>query len=154
MIIWRGWGILSVLYIGGLIALLAGGVGAGVLGFEGAVPLMMGVAMLLGGAITALHGWYVNITAPRSRATAWALETEPKMYAAAEAGAFAINGIMPRSREEADEMIQGEIARGQAVIGRHGPHSLFFIPMEILGIVAMVGGLGFLGVGAYLSIMG
>ncbi|WP_152352417.1 hypothetical protein [Brachybacterium subflavum] len=35
MIIWRGWGILSVLYIGGLIGLLVGGIGASVLTFEG-----------------------------------------------------------------------------------------------------------------------
>ncbi|MBK0330838.1 hypothetical protein I8D64_05420 [Brachybacterium sp. MASK1Z-5] len=154
MIIWRGWGILAVLYIGALIGLLVGGLGAGVLRFEGAMPLMAGVALLLGGAITTLHGWYVNITAPRSRATAWALEAEPKMQAAAQAGAFAIDGVMPRSREEADAMIDAEITRGRAVIGRHGPHSLFFVPMEAIGILAMVSGLGFLGVGVFRTIMG
>lgn len=154
MIIWRGWGILSVLYIGGLIGVLVGGIGASVLKFEGAMPLMGGLALLIGGAITTLHGWYVNITAPRSRATAWALEAEPKMQAAAEAGAFAIDGVMPRSREEADSMIDAEVARGQALIGRHGPHSLFFIPMEAIGMLAMASGLGFLGVGVFQTIMG
>ena len=30
---------------------------------------------------------------------------------------------------------------GRRAIGRHGPHSVFWIPMEIIGILAIVGGL-------------
>lgn len=50
-------------------------------------------------------------------------------------------------------MIDAEITRCRAVIGHHGPHSLFFVPMEAIGILAMVSSLGFLGVGVFLTIM-
>lgn len=37
-------------------------------------------------------------------------------------------------------MIEQHLADGRRVIGRHGPHSVFWIPMEVIGIIAVVGG--------------
>ena len=38
-------------------------------------------------------------------------------------------------------MIEAVLTDGRRAIGRHGPHSVFWIPMEIIGILAIVGGL-------------
>lgn len=140
MIIWRGGGILAVVYVGLSAALLGGALGA-VLPSPGAAPVLAGMGIVVGGALTILHGWYLNIARPRARAVRWEGAERPRLQQAAADGVLVVDSVQPRSREEADAMIEQHLAEGRRVIGRHGPHSMFWIPMEVVGILAVVGGL-------------
>lgn len=140
MVIWKGWGILAVVYIALCGGLLGGAVGSMVVS-EQAIPVTAGLGFMLGGALTALHGWYLNIVRPRGKAAEWERIERPRLEDAAAQGTLVVDNVQPRDRAEADAMIDGVIDRGRAVIGRHGPHSVFWIPMEVIGLLAVVGGL-------------
>ena len=140
MVIWKGWGILAVVYIA-LCAGLLGGAAGGALVGEQAVPVTVGMGFVLGGALTTLHGWHLNIARPRAKAADWEAVERPRLVAAAARGALVVDNVQPRDRAEADAMIEDVVARGRTVIGRHGPHSMFWIPMEVIGLLAVAGGL-------------
>lgn len=140
MIIWRGWGGLAVLYIGLCAGLLGGLIGTSV-DVEGAPGALAGLGIVIGGLLTAVHGWYLNLVRPKQWATEWELTERPRLEAAAEQGALVVGNVQPRSWEEAESMIDSVIADGRRAIGKHGPHSVFWIPMEIIGILAVIGGL-------------
>lgn len=141
MIIWRGWGGLAVVYIGLCAALLGGLLGASILQSSAAAAPLAGLGILIGGALTAAHGWSLNVLRPRKRADQWEEVERPRLESAADRGVLVVGNTQPSSPEEAAQMIESVIADGRRTIGRHGPHSVFWIPMEIIGILAMVGGL-------------
>lgn len=141
MVIWRGWGVLAFIYVAGFAALLGGLLGASLLQSSAAAAPLAGIGIALGGALAAAHGWYLNIIDPRKRAQAWADAEEPRLALAAEEGTLVVGSVRPSSREEAHALVEQVLADGKRQIGRHGPHSLFFIPMEAVGIIAIVGGL-------------
>lgn len=140
MIIWRGWGFLAVVYIGLCAAFFGGLIGASLLQSSTAAGPLAGLGILLGGALTALHGWYLNVLRPRTRADQWEEAERPRLEDAADRGALVVGNTRPSSPEEAAQMIESVIADGRRTLGRHGPHSVFWIPMEVIGILAMVGG--------------
>lgn len=137
MIIWRGWGFLAVVYIGLCVGLLAGAIGTS-LPYEGAPGVLVGVALVIGGAATAVHGWYLNLVRPKRKATEWELAERPRLEAAADQGSLVVGNVQPRDRDEAEAMIDSVIEDGRRVIGKHGPHSVFWIPMEVIGIIAAI----------------
>lgn len=141
MIIWRGWGGLAIVYIGACAALLGGLLGASILQSSTAAGPLAGLGILIGGAITAVHGWYLNVLLPRKRAEQWEAAERPRLEDAADRGVLVVGNTLPSSPEEAAQMIESVIADGRRAIGRHGPHSVFWIPMEVIGILAMVGGI-------------
>lgn len=152
MIIWRGWGFLAVVYIVICVSLLAGVIGTS-LEIEGAPGMLAGVGLVIGGALAAVHGWYLNIIRPRRRATEWELAERPRLEAAADQGTLVVGNVQPRTHDEAEEMIDGVIENGRRVIGQHGPHSVFWIPMEIIGILAAVIGVGVFGFNLFSSVL-
>lgn len=141
MIIWRGWGFLAIVYIALGAALLGGLIGASLLQSSTAAGPLAGVGILIGGALTAVHGWYLNVLRPRRRADEWEQAERPRLEAAADQGTLVVANVQTRSPEEAADMIEAVLTDGRRAIGRHGPHSVFWIPMEIIGILAIVGGL-------------
>lgn len=148
MIIWRGWGFLAVVYIAGCAGLLGGALGAAI-PIDGAGGVLAGVGMMIGGMLTAAHGWYLNDVRPKRKATEWELVERPRLEAAAEQGTLAVGNVQPRTPDESESMIDSVIENGRRVIGRHGPHSVFWIPMEVIGIIAVIGGLFLGGVNSY-----
>ncbi|HIY24370.1 MAG TPA: hypothetical protein H9837_08715 [Candidatus Brachybacterium merdigallinarum] len=141
MIIWRGWGVLAFVYIAVLAMLLGGALGAGALQSSAAAGPLAGLGIILGGVLTALHGYYLNIMGPKKRAAQWEEAERPRLESAAASGNLVVGNVQPSSRAEADQMIESVLADGRRVIGKHGPHSLFWIPMEAVGILAIIGGL-------------
>lgn len=141
MIIWRGWGFLAVVYMGVLAALLGGLLGAAVLQQPDLTGALAGVGISLGGVLTYIQGRHLNATLPKQRAEEWAAGERPRLEAAADQGRLVVGNVAPRSREEAQAMVEDVLARGRAQIGAHGQHSVFWIPMEAVGILGIVGGL-------------
>ncbi|WP_345081928.1 hypothetical protein [Brachybacterium paraconglomeratum] len=140
MIIWRGWGVLAVVYIALCAAFLGGLIGASVLQSSAAAGPLAGLGIMIGGALAAVHGWYLNVHGPRKRADQWEEAERPRLEDAADRGLLVVGNTQPSSPEEAAQMIESVITDGRRAIGRHGPHSVFWIPMEIIGILAIVGG--------------
>ena len=140
VIVWRGWGGLAVVYIGLGVGLLGGLLGSALLELPSVGPFV-GLGLLIGGAGTAVHGWYLNVIRPRKKAAEWAEVERPRLEVAADQGSLAFDNVRPSSREEAGQLIDQAIEQGRRRIGQHGPHSVFWIPMEIIGILAMIIGL-------------
>lgn len=145
MIIWKGWGILAVVYIGAMLALLGGVIGTAVLESATATSVLIPLGLLLGGVMTAAHGWYLNNTRPARRADAWAEAERPRLQQAVDQGTLVVDNVRPASREQAQEMMESVLERGRRSIKGGPKHSVFWIPMEIIGIIAMGAGLIFLG---------
>lgn len=138
MIIWKGWGLLGALYIILSVALTAGLIGS--MAPPQAIPFLLGLGLLLGGAATAVHGWFLNVRGPKRRFAEWEAQERPRLEAAADTGRITLDHVQPRSREEAQQMVETIIERGRAQFARGGSHhTLFFIPMEIIGLLAMGG---------------
>jgi hypothetical protein len=127
-------------YIAACAALLGGALGA-TLPVPEAAPVLAGVGITIGGALAAVHGWYVNIARPRARAVQWERVERPRLEQAAAEGLLVVDSVRPRSPQEAHAMVEHRLAEGRRVIGRHGPHSVFWIPMEVIGLLAVVGGI-------------
>lgn len=140
MIIWRGWGLLAVLYIALCAALLGGLLGASVLQSSAAAGPLAGIGIAIGGALATAHGWYLNIIGPRKRSLAWAEVEKRRLTRAADEGTLVIGNVRPSSREEAHALVDQVLENGKRQIGRHGPHSVFWIPMEVIAILAIAGG--------------
>lgn len=141
MIIWRGWGFLTVVYVALGAALLGGFVGASLLGSSSAAGVLAGVGIMIGGLLGALHGWYLNTLAPRRRAEEWALAETLRLEAAARNGTLAIDNVRLTSVDDALDQVDVLVERRKAAIARGGRNTVFFVPMEIVGILAIVGGL-------------
>lgn len=60
-------------------------------------------------------------------------------------GTLVVDNVQPSSREQAQEMIESVLEQGRRRIKGGAKHSVFWIPMEIIGILAMAFGLMFLG---------
>lgn len=86
----------------------------------------------------AVHGWYLNLVRPKRKATEWELAERPRLEAAADQGSLVVGNVQPRDHDEAEAMIDSIIEDGRRVIGKHGPHSVFWIPMEVIGIIAVI----------------
>ena len=99
------------------------------------------MGIMIGGALTAVHGWHLNVNLPKRRADQWEATERSRLESAADAGVLVIDHIQPRSLEEAAQMIERVIEDGRRVVGKHEPHSVFWIPMEIVGIPAAIVGL-------------
>ncbi|MGO1284829.1 MAG: hypothetical protein ACTHWF_12360 [Brachybacterium sp.] len=153
MIIWRGWGFLAVVYIALCAGLLGGALGSAI-AVDGAGGALAGFGVMIGGALTAVHGWYLNIVRPKAKATEWELAERPRLEAAADQGSLVVDSVQPRDRAEAEAMIDSVIADGRRVIGRHGPHSVFWIPMEIIGILALIVGFMLGGYNLFMLVLG
>ncbi|MFC0674326.1 hypothetical protein [Brachybacterium hainanense] len=136
MIIWRGWGGLAVPYIG-LCVLLFGLVIGTNLPIEGIDVPLIGVGMMAGGVLCIVHGWYLNQILPRRRADAWEAQRRPGLEAAAAEGRLAVDGIPPKDPAEAEAMTAHLIAQGRRQAARANQHTLFFIPLEFVGVMVL-----------------
>ncbi|UFU06741.1 hypothetical protein [Ruania halotolerans] len=142
MVIWRGWGILGLLFV------LAVGVGLGglfrlVIG-EQYEPLPIGLGLAVAGVALFFAGRWFQGWDARRRADKYIESRRPEVAQTIAAGRFQpVPGYQPASREEAEqlgaEMLEKEHA--QVVRKLRGHHTLFFIPVQYFGlVVAVIGG--------------
>jgi hypothetical protein len=149
MIIWRGAGILAVIFL-----VVGAAIGFTVIPDQGTA-----VALLIGGAASAGMGYWLN--GPRAAAeTAAVIEARrreldrlvetgayrPSTLGAAGRSGYQVPAVgpMPRSLDEARSMAAAQFAAESAYLTkeRRNPHTLFFIPMQIVGYLMLgLGGL-------------
>ena len=135
MVVWRGFGILAFF-------LIAGGAALGGSTYQMAGS---GIGIVVGGLASYFLGQYLNIQRPEQQINQAIEQRAHQLHAAAENGTFYLGpgNPMPTSRAEAhaqaDQLLEQERAR-IADAGRN-THTLFWIPMQYIGLIAAVGGL-------------
>ena len=139
MVIWRGWGILGLLFIP-LGAVGLAGLFRLVIGDEHE-PLPVGLGLAVAGVALFFAGRWFQGWHARRRADKYVDARRPEVAQTIAAGAFQpVPGYQPASREEADrlgaEMLESEHA--QIVHMLRGHHTLFFIPVHYVGLVMTV----------------
>ncbi len=141
MIVWRGFGFLAVI-LGALGALLGTGL-ASLAGDEGNVTLI-GVGLAIGGVATAALGWYLNVINPQKKAQTWIAQRQAELQQAVAAGRFQpAPGIVPSSHAEAQAQADQMLAQESAQVTKklRNIHTLFWIPMQFIGVVIVVIGI-------------
>ena len=142
MIIWRGFGFLAVI-LGALGALLGTGLGS-LAGDSGNVTLI-GVGLALGGVATFALGWWLNVMNPAKKTQTWIAQRNAELQQAVDAGRFQPSpGIVPSSLQEAQAQKEALLAQESAHVTKRlrNIHTLFWIPMQWIGVVILVIGIG------------
>lgn len=140
MVIWRGWGILAVLFLGA-----GAGLGSAV---GGRVGLVLG--LLVGAAACWAVGQRMNATGPAAKVAAYREARAAELHAMADAGTFHLGAGHPAPTSYEEAHAQADYlanAEADALKGRgHNAHTLFFIPMQfwafvgaLLAVLAAVG---------------
>lgn len=140
MIIWRGWGILTVLFAG-----LAIAVGSS-LGSKGHQQVPIGIAFLLAGVGAWFFGQWVNKQRPEEQFKHWHQGRWGELMHLAHAGQLAhldpsaAAGRAPLPPQQlAEAVLAGESQHVRSLMFNR--HTLFFIPMQFFGILMAAGGL-------------
>lgn len=141
MIIWRGWGVLGFLIP---LVLAAGGAAlASAIGGNPAVFVGLGIAV--GGVATFFAGKWFNETNAEQKAASWRQARQQELQHLIRAGQFQVapGYAMPRSHDEAQGQAAAMLqAEHQSVAKQlRNRHTLFWIPMQWAGVVAVVLGL-------------
>jgi len=142
MIIWRGLGFLAV------ILALAGallGTWLGSLAGPSSTVTLIGVGLSIGGIATFALGWWLNVMDPAKKTQTWTVQRGAELQQAVAAGRFqASPGVVPSSHAEADAQAQALLAHESAHVTKRlrNIHTLFWIPMQWIGVVIVVIGIG------------
>ena len=151
MIIWRGWGIAGLFLIVGGIALVAGLSGHNSSNTPAGVAAV-GAGMLLGGAACAALGYWLNVVRPRNKADEYLEGVRRELWQRVRAGAFqvAVGAPAPRDEAEASQQIERIVAQQSPEVRRRlrNRNTLFFIPLQWLGSVVVLGGVVLMILGA------
>mgnify|MGYP006946830803 CR=1 FL=1 len=151
MIIWRGWGIAGLFLIVGGIALVAGLSGHNSSNTPAGVAAV-GAGMLLGGAACAALGYWLNVVRPRNKADEYLEGVRRELWRRVRAGAFSepAGAPAPRDEAEASQQIERIVAQQSPEVRRRlrNRNTLFFIPIQWVGAVAVIGGIVFMILGA------
>lgn len=151
MIIWRGWGIAGLFLIVGGIALVAGLSGHNSSNTPAGVAAV-GAGMLLGGAACAALGYWLNVVRPRNKADEYLEGVRRELWQRVRAGAFqvAVGAPAPRDEAEASQQIERIVAQQSPEVRRRlrNRNTLFFIPLQWLGSVVVIGGVVLMILGA------
>lgn len=144
MLIWRGFGFLAFLMI---MAGVAIGVMIGTsIGDEDRwLQVFVGLGLMIGGIGTYFAGQQLNVNGPQTKVARWREERSQQLHAIADSGRFHLGPgyEAPRSMEEAhaqaDLLVAAE--ENEAASRSRNQHTLFFIPMQWVGVIAAGGGL-------------
>ena len=145
MIIWRGWGILTLFVTV-----------AGVLGFLAVVTALMGdgeMTSMLGGGIGILAagvanfflGRWLNLIRPAREAEGFRNQLRAKLWERVANNSFQVSpgAPAPSSEQEAAQQIEQivESRTRDVARARSNIHTFFFIPLQWIGVVEGIGGL-------------
>ena len=151
MIIWRGWGIAGLFLIVGGIALVAGLSGHNSSNTPAGVAAV-GAGMLLGGAACAALGYWLNVVRPRNKADEYLEGVRRELWQRVRAGAFQVAVGAPAHSDEAEasQQIERIVAQQSPEVRRRlrNRNTLFFIPLQWLGSVVVIGGVVLMILGA------
>lgn len=143
MIIWRGWGILAFLFVA---AAIGGGLAISSAVGLGESLLLSGILLIGAGVGTWFLGNFLNVKKADEKVEAYIQQRGAEIHTMGRAGAFTDqqgNRLPPEQAYQAAEaMIAGE--RQKAASAFRNRHSLFWIPMQYLGIAMAVGGVAML----------
>ena len=150
MIIWRGWGIVGFFLILGSIILTTsvGSIGTN----TPAGIISTGAGMLLGGAACAVFGYWLNVLRPRQKADEYLQGLRQDLWQRMREGTFQIPAGAPAPRDEAEasQQIERIVAQQSPEVRRRlrNRNTLFFIPLQWLGSMVVVGGIVLMILGA------
>ena len=161
MIIWRGWGIVGFLLIlGGDILTTSG---SGHIGTNTPAGMIaMGAGFALGGAACAVFGYWLNVLRPRQKAEEYLQGLRQDLWQRMREGTFQVPAGAPAHSEPAGAPAHSEPAGAPAhsdeaeasqqierIVAQQSPevrrrlrnrNTLFFIPLQWLGSVVVIGG--------------
>lgn len=130
IIIWRGWGILVLLFAA---------VGAGTAGaLSHGNMVATGTGLAAAGAGTWFLGRWLNVLAPEAAYAAAMEFRAQELRRIVDAGAYCFPGLpAPQSYDEARAQSEEQLAleRTQARPAYFNRHTFFFVPMQYLGLV-------------------
>ncbi|MFT4295908.1 MAG: hypothetical protein QM582_10900 [Micropruina sp.] len=140
MIIWRGWGILTILIAGACI-----GLGTAIAVVNPALtPVFIGLMLIAGGVGTWFFGDWLNQKRPIAEFDRWYAGRRDEIAAQVRGGAYSNVPDPQRPGQLADPWAVGEYVLNQESVKVRAAltnrHSLFFIPMQYLGF--LMGGIG------------
>ena len=144
MIIWRGWGVLAFLVTGLCV------VGLGELGesMDPDGPLaraFLALGFLAAGAANWFLGRYLNMIRPQQQGERYQNLLRAQLWQRVNNGVFqmAPGAPAPTSQAEATQQIEQLVAQGTEgqVRAHSNVHTLFFIPIQWLGLIEVAGGL-------------
>ena len=151
MIIWRGWGIVGFLLIlGGDILITSG---SGHIGTNTPAGMIaMGAGFALGGAACAVFGYWLNVLRPRQKADEYLQGLRQDLWQRMREGTFQIPAGAPAPRDEAEasQQIERIVAQQSPEVRRRlrNRNTLFFIPLQWLGSMVVIGGIVLMILGA------
>lgn len=136
MIIWKGWGIIPVLYAL-LAAVLAAVIGTDLFHLpKSAFPIALGILLLLASAATWFSGVAMNRSNPQRKVDLWAKERRAQLDELVDSGRFSLGPGQPQpsSPEEAQRMSNDLLAYevAEAAKASQNQHTLFFIPYQYI----------------------
>ena len=140
MIIWKGWGVLAVLYTF-LCVILAGGISA--LMGDSHEGVVVGIGVMLSAVPTWFTGRALNVTGPKKKVDEWARARRAQLDDLVRTGQFSLGPgqPQPQSMQEAqamsDHLFQMELEERSRI---RGQHSLFWVPMEYIAYIQAAGG--------------
>lgn len=134
MIIWRGWGVLAVLYAFAAMILFTG-VGSQILPSE-----VLPFSAALGLAVAAIATWFTGIalnrSGPQGKVDLWIAERNYQLTELVETGQFSLGPgqPQPQSLEEAREMAATLFEYEKAELNKaaFNRHTLFWIPLQYI----------------------
>ncbi|MGN7979095.1 hypothetical protein ACTJJ4_16075 [Microbacterium sp. 22195] len=136
MIIWRGWGILAVIYAGAAAALF-GGLGSTFLPYA-AVPVSIAIGMIGAAIATWYTGQALNGTGAQRKIDAWAKARSEQLHELVETGRFSLGPGQPQpqsveeARQQSAWLFEQETQQAQRA---RNQHTLFFIPLQYWAFV-------------------
>lgn len=140
MIIWRGWGILGIL-VPGLFGVLLAGMGPS-LGVDEAV--LGGAGVAIGGIGAFFLGKWFNETNAAQKAAQWREARQQELMHLIHAGQFQVapGYAQPSNLQEAQAQASAMLQAEHTHVAKQlrNRHTLFWVPMQWIGIVTV--GLG------------
>lgn len=141
MIVWNGWGILSVLIPGLAAAAMAGLASA----LDMAAGLFVGVGLVLGGIGAFFAGKWFNETNAAQKAAQWRSAREQELLHLVHAGQFQVapGYAQPRTLEEAQQQAAAMLEAEHRAVAKklRNRHTVFFVPMQWFGLFVSAIGL-------------
>ncbi|MFV0406647.1 MAG: hypothetical protein ACK5LN_07475 [Propioniciclava sp.] len=151
MIIWRGWGVLSILLLA-----VGFGLSAGIASAAGVDPEWLPWISGIGGLAAIVGNWFLgtwlNVTRPDQKAQSYRQERGAFLQQAVDNGQFHLGPghSAPTSQQEAqqqaDWLLQQETAK---LMGLRNMHTLFFVPMQYISFLAVVPVIAIVGVSLF-----
>lgn len=136
MIIWRGWGILAVIYAAVAMMLFAG-LGSTLVS-PTALPFLIAIGLIGAAVATWFTGIAMNRTAPQRKVDAWLHARRAQLTELVETGRFSLGPGQPQptslveARQMADELYRLEAEQAKKAFNAH---SVFWIPMQYFAYI-------------------